>query len=92
MDDRYPYLRFVIDAANVIAGALAAVIFLSGTMHSCQHGGFSGFLSFLMTIAIAAVAYVVVMVKLEVLRLLLDIERSARQAQAAPRADPPAST
>ena len=91
MNDRYPYLRFVIDAANVIAGAVAAVIFLSGTVHSCHHGGFPGFISFLITIGIAVIAYVVVMVKLEVLRVLLDIERSTRQAHAASRADPPAA-
>ena len=95
MNDRYPYLRFVIDAARVIAGAVAAIILLGGTMRSCHHGGFPGFLSFLVTIGIAAVAYVVVMVKLEVLRVLLDIESSVRQGgaqRATPPVPPPASS
>ena len=88
MNERYPYLRFVIDAAHAIAGAVAAIIFVSGTMHSCHHGGFPGFMSFLITIGIAAIAYVVVMVKLEVMRVLLDIERSTRHAHAGQRSDP----
>ncbi len=92
MDDRYPYLRFVIDAAQVIAAAVAATVFLSGTVHSCHHGGGQGFLAFLLSIGVAVIAYVVVMVKIEVLRVLLDIERSTRQAHSAPRAEPPSGT
>jgi len=89
MNDRYPYLRFLIEAAHVIAGAFAAIIFLGGTQHSCHHGGFVGFISFLMTIGCAVVAYVIVMVKLEVLRLLLDLESNTRQLRAAPHSAPP---
>jgi Ni/Fe-hydrogenase subunit HybB-like protein len=89
MNDRYPYLRFVIDAAQVIAGAVAAIIFFGGTLRSCHHGGFPGLISFLITIGIAAVAYVIVMVKVEVLRVLLDLEHNTRQLPAARRSDPP---
>ena len=83
MEDRYPYLRFVIDAAQLIAGAVAVIIVLSGAVSSCYHGGFGGVFSFLITLAFAAVAYVVIMVKIEVLRVILDIEQTARQT--APR-------
>jgi len=90
MDDRYPHIRFVTDAAHVIASSLAALVFLSGTMHSCHHGGFRGFMAFLITIAVAAAVYVVVMVKLEVLRLLLDIESRTRPSRGAERSEPAA--
>lgn len=90
MNDRYPYLRFVIDAARVIAGAVAVIIFLGGTLRSCHFGGFPGFVSFLITIGIAVIAYVIVMVKLEVLRVLLDLESNTRQLRTAQRAEPPA--
>ena len=81
MEDRYPYIRFVIDAAQLIAGAVAVVIVLGGLVSSCHHGGFGGIVSFLVTLACAAVAYVVVMVEIEVLRVLLDIEQTTRQAR-----------
>ena len=82
MEDRYPYIRFIIDAAQLIAGAIALLIVLGGTICSCHQGGFGGVFSFLITLACAAVAYVVVMVKIEVLRVILDIEQTTRQAQA----------
>ena len=92
MDDRYPYIRFVIDAAHLIAGAVAAIIALAGLFSSCHHGGFGGIFSFLITLAIAAVAYVVVMVKIEVLRVILDIEQTTRQTPSArPSSSNPAS-
>lgn len=83
MNDRYPYIRFVVDAAQVIAGALALIILLSGTVRACSAGG-AGFWGFVVAVVFAVAAYVVVMVKLEVLRVLLDIEKSTRQAQAPP--------
>ena len=82
MEDRYPYIRFVIDAAQLIAGAVAVIIVLGGAVSSCHHGGFGGVFSFLVTLAFAAVAYVVVMVKIEVLRVILDIEQTTRQTSA----------
>ena len=93
MEDRYPYIRFVIDAAQLIAGAVALIILLAGLVSSCQHGGFGGVVSFVITLAFAGVAYVVVMVKIEVLRVLLDIEQTTRQprpTQQTPGAPPPA--
>ncbi len=89
MEDRYPYIRFVIDAAHLIAGAVAVIIVLGGFVSSCQHGGFGGVLSFLVTLAVAAVAYIVVMVKIEILRVILDIEQTTRQTRAA---QPPSSS
>ena len=82
MNDRYPYIRFVIDAAPVIAGAIAVIVLLGGTVESCHRGGFGGFLSFLITAAVACVVYVVVMVKIEVLRVLLDIESAPNRSGA----------
>ena len=79
MEDRYPYLRFIIDAAQLIAGAVAVLIVLCGSVSSCHHGGFGGLFSFLITLALGAVAYVAVMAKIEVLRVLLDIEQTTRQ-------------
>ncbi|HVO22394.1 MAG TPA: hypothetical protein VMW56_02060 [Candidatus Margulisiibacteriota bacterium] len=81
MEDRYPYIRFVIDAAQLIAGAVALVIVLCGLVSSCHHGGFGGVVSFVITLALAALAYVVVMIKIEVLRVLLDIEQTTRLAR-----------
>jgi hypothetical protein len=89
MEERYPYIRFVIDAAQVIAGAVALIVILGGTLSSCHRGGFGGFISFVLTVGIGAAAYVVVMVRIESLRVFLDIESSTRQALAAQR--PPAA-
>ena len=86
MEDRYPYIRFVIDAAQPIAGAVALIVLLAGGVNSCHHGGFfGGLVSFLITVAFAAVAYVVVMVKIEVLRVLLDLEQTTRQSRSSPQ-------
>src|ERR1043166_3316639 len=88
MEKRYPFIRFVIDAAQVIAGAAALIVLLGGTVNSCHHGGFGGFLSFLVTIGVAAIVYVAVMIKIEALRVFLDIESSLRQSRAAPHSSP----
>lgn len=85
MEDRYPYIRFVIDAAQLIAGAIALIILLGGLVCSCHHGGFGGIVSFVITLAFAAVAYIVVMVEIEVLRVLLDIEQTTRQSRPTPQ-------
>jgi len=89
MDDRYPHIRFVTDAAHVIAGSVAALVFFGGTMRSCHIGGLRGVGAFGVTVGVAAIAYVIVMVKLEVLRLLLDIEGHGRHAQPAHGTTPP---
>ena len=80
MAERYPFIQFVIDAAQVIAGAVALVVFIGGTASACHRGGVGGFLSFFVAAAAAVAAYVVVMVKIEALRVFLDIENSTRQA------------
>ncbi len=94
MEDRYPYIRFVIDAAQVIAGAVAIVVFFGGTVSACSRGGFGGFVSFVVTILIAGVTYVAVMIEVEILRVFLDIESATRQLLAAANrpAAPTAST
>lgn len=92
MEDRYPYIRFVIDAAQVIAGAVAFIVFLGGTLSACGRGGFGGFLSFVVTIVMALVVYVAVMIEVELLRVFLDIENTTRQLLAtANRPTEPAS-
>jgi len=94
MEDRYPYIRFVIDAAQVIAGAVALIVLLGGTVSSCQQGGFGGFFSFLVTIVVAVAAYVVIMVRIEALRVFLDIEAATRRlgATTRPFGDPASHT
>ncbi len=79
MEERYPFVRFVIDAAQVIAGAIALIVLLGGTVSACGHGGFGGFVGFLIAVAVAGVVYVAVMVKVELMRALLDIESTTRQ-------------
>jgi fatty acid desaturase len=89
VEERYPYIRFVIDAAQVIAAALALVILVAGTFSSCHQGGFGGVVSFVILVVVAAVVYVAVMVRIESLRVFLDIESSTRQLVAA--SHPPAA-
>ncbi len=79
MGQRYPYIEFIIDAGQVIAGAIAAIIFIGGTVSACGHGGAGGFFSFLVTIVVAGAAYVLVMVRIEALRVFLDVENTTRQ-------------
>jgi len=83
MEDRYPFIRFVIDAGQVIAGAAAVICFFGGTVSACSHGGFHGFVSFIITIVVAVVVYVAVMIKVELLRVFLDVESATRQLLAA---------
>jgi hypothetical protein len=78
MEDRYPYIRFVADAAQVVAGAVAVILFLGGTMNACEYGGFAGFVSFIVTLVVTGVGYIAAMVWVESLRVFLDIEASTR--------------
>ena len=84
LNDRYPYVRFVVDAAPFIAGGTALIAFLGGTARACAHGGFGGLVGFVLSAVVACIVYVVVMVKIEILHLLLDIEGGTRRLQAAP--------
>ena len=93
MGERYPFLQFVIDAAQVIAGAAAVIVLLGGTASACHRGGVGGLFGFLIAVAAAAVVYVVVMVKIEVLRVIFDIESNTRQVGvAAPEPPTPPPT
>ncbi|MBI3784403.1 MAG: hypothetical protein HY270_13485 [Deltaproteobacteria bacterium] len=69
----------MIDAAPFIAGALAVLVLLGGTLSACRRGGACGLLGFLAMIGVAAVVYVVVMVRVEVLKVLLDVEQHGRE-------------
>jgi len=89
MEERYPYIRFVIDAAPVLAGAVGIVALVGGTVSSCHRGGVGGLVGFLTAIVAACVAYVGVMVSIESLRIAVDIERGVRQLVAAPQASAP---
>ena len=89
MDERYPYIRFVIDTAQMIAGAVALVILLGGTAASCHHGGVGGLLEFVLAVAVAGLAYVAVMVRIDALRVLLDVEAAMREAAAPGRRTAP---
>ena len=91
MEERYPYVRFVIDAAPLLAGVVGLVVLLSGTVRSCHHGGGVGVVGFFVALVTACVAYVGVMVTIELLRIAVDIERGVRQAAntSRPSAAPP---
>jgi hypothetical protein len=89
MKDRYPFIRFVVDSAPVIAGAVALVVFFAGTMSACRQGGFGGLVGFLLVVILAAAAYVAVMVRVESLKVLLDIEDSGRERLAELRRQAP---
>ena len=78
MEDRYPYMRWVINAAQPIGGVAAALTLLSGTMRACSRGGFPGFVHFIFVLLFAAVIYVAIQVWLESLRVLVDIEQNSR--------------
>ena len=79
MEERYPYLRFVIESAQVVAGVIAAVVLLGGIAESCRVGGFGGFVQLVITVVIAVVAYVATMMWVEVARVFLDIEDNTRR-------------
>ena len=91
LNDRYPYVRFVVDAAPFIAGGIALITFLAGTLRACGHGGFGGLVGFLVSAVVACIVYVVVMVKIEILQVLLDIEGGTRRLQTAPPPKDPGS-
>lgn len=78
MEDRYPYVRFAIGAAPAVAGSVAVILFLGGTLSACERGGIVGFFSFLLTVLATGVGYVAVMVLVDLLHALLDIEENTR--------------
>jgi hypothetical protein len=85
MQERYPYIRFVVGISQQLASAIAVILLFGGLLRSCEVGGFSGFVSFVLTLFVAGVGYVVTMVSIESLRVFLDIEESARQILASVR-------
>lgn len=89
MAERYPYMRFVVDAGQLIGGVVAAIILLGGLVDSCRIGGGRGFLWIVITLGITVAGYLAVMVLLEVLRLFLDVEHTTRQLLAEQRATAP---
>jgi hypothetical protein len=82
MNDRYPHLRFLIDAAPFLAGSLALLFFLGATMRACHHGGAWGFFGFLFGAAFTALVYVIVRARIETLQVWLDIENELRDLAA----------
>ena len=96
MEDRYPYLRFVIGAAQLLAGAVAAIVFLGGTISACSRGGFAGFVAFLLWAGAAGVMWTAVMAWIESIQLFLDLEEHARklatQSHKPADSSPPAAT
>ena len=105
MKDRYPYIRFVIGSAQLVAGAVALILFFGGTSAACEQGGLGGFISFIVTLILVGVGYVAAMVWVESLRAFLDIEENTRQllteaqkssapaaSEAPPSAAPPPSS
>lgn len=93
MNDRYPHLRFLIDAAPALAGASGLLVLLCGTVRSCHAGGAAGLFSFLLVIVVALLAYVVVRAGIELFSVLLEIESAVREqppvSEGTAAADPP---
>lgn len=79
MEDRYPYLRFVTGAAQIIAAAVGIVILLGGLMRGCHIGGFSGLWAFVFSALVAAIAWIAAMTWVESLQVFLDIEENTRR-------------
>ena len=93
MEDRYPYIRFVIGSAKMVAGAVALILFFGGTSAACDQGGLGGFISFIVTLIVVGVGYVATMVWVESLRVFLDMEENTRQLlSAAQTASAPAAS
>lgn len=78
MEERYPYMRFVVGAAQPIAATASALFAFGGLIRACRFGGFGGFVSFVVALLIALVIYVAIHVWIESLRLFMDIERNSR--------------
>jgi hypothetical protein len=81
-------MRFVIGAAQPIAGAVAAIFVLGGLASACARGGFAGFVSFIVTLLLGVVIYVAIHVWIETLRVFVDIERNSRELLHATRESP----
>jgi hypothetical protein len=80
MEERYPYIRLVINVARLLAGLVAAVILLGGLMAACRAGGFFlGVGQLLVAVLIAGGAYLSAMVCADSMRVLLDIEENTRR-------------
>ncbi len=79
MEDRYPYLRFIAGAAQLLAAGVAAILLLSGVLSACDAGGFAGFIDLIIALVAAGIAWVTVMAAVEVLQVLLDIEQNTRR-------------
>jgi hypothetical protein len=79
MEERYPYMRFVINAAQPIAGICAALLGFGGLLRACRIGGFGGIMSFAVTLMFVAIVYVAIQVYFESLRVFLDIEHNTRE-------------
>ncbi|GIW39692.1 MAG: hypothetical protein KatS3mg076_0269 [Candidatus Binatia bacterium] len=85
MQERYPYIRFLIASAEMLAAAVAGVVFLGGTVGACSRGGWTGLVSFLLVVVVTGLAWTLTMAAIECLAVLLSIEEHTR----APRATRP---
>jgi hypothetical protein len=79
MGERYPYIRFVVSIAQMLAGTIGVVVLLGGMVTSCRMGGIAGFFQFFVSVAMAGVAYVGAMLWVESLQVFLDIEAHTRR-------------
>ena len=82
MEERYPYIRFIIGAAPAVAGAIAVILFLGGTLSACERGGFGGFVSFVVTLIVAGIGYIGTMVCVEALQAFIGIEEHTSEIAA----------
>lgn len=76
MTDRYPYLRLITDAGNIVAGLVAALVFVTAMLAGLRLGGLG---ALLLSFVLAWVAYVAAMARVESARVLLQIEDNLRE-------------
>lgn len=88
MTDRYPYLRLITDAGNIVAGLVAGLVFLMAMLSGLRLGVVG---ALLLSVVLAWVAYVAVMARIESARVLLQIEDNLRELLARETAGAPSA-
>ncbi len=76
MTDRYPYLRLITDAGNIVAGLVAGLVFVTVMLSGLRLGVVG---ALLLSTVLAWVTYVAAMARIESARVLLQIDDNLRE-------------